>query len=471
MFKIGDDGEIEGLPPLEKPKRGESRRRRLLRAAAIFALVAIPTIVITLAGLAGILIVTGTLKLNRATPTPSATFPPTAAPTASADMACIARLGSPKLLFYAAIGRLGDQINLDKHGFYETDPQGSDACLLLNIAPAIVMRWSPDRRHIAFGVQTSNYELSSFDLYIMNSDGSNVQHTPYSWLVEWPPQWLPDGNSLLFADRAPNADKPNIILIDVESGKIKTLARGQMPSLSPDGQHIAFIQRSATQVAYFVMNNDGSHIQFLGMGDSRIGRPDWSPDSQRILILTARHWIVVKVDGSDPRPLPYSNFMDNAVQWALAGQRLGVVRTERTPRLSGEIWIDILNFKTATTYSVKLAESKPIRSIHFLVSNDDQHVYFYVVSDQPAFDIGGIYMVDANGTNLRHLTTQPVDDLSPARDQPRITLDNNYLTFSYDGALWLMNPDGSGLHKLPNKTGLFIFAFAWEPPMENNHDR
>ena len=56
-------------------------------------------------------------------------------------------------------------------------------------------RWSPDGRRVAFKSNRSG----SYNLYVMNADGSNVVRLTDHGLNDHDPTWLPDGESLVFS--------------------------------------------------------------------------------------------------------------------------------------------------------------------------------------------------------------------------------------------------------------------------------
>ncbi len=49
-----------------------------------------------------------------------------------------------------------------------------------------------------------------------------------------------------------------------------------MPSWSPDGARLAFVSRSASDIAVWTMDQDGGNKRRLVTGDA----PDWGPNGQ-----------------------------------------------------------------------------------------------------------------------------------------------------------------------------------------------
>lgn len=126
--------------------------------------------------------------------------------------------------------------------------------------------WSPDGGRIVFG---SNRNGNS-DLFLMNSDGSNVTQLTNNAANDSYPGWSPDGTKIVFSsDRyrpssnstgdifVMDADGSNVIRLTTQPGDHFTAA------WSPSGTHVVFGSRSEIgsglgPSAIWVMNADGS---------------------------------------------------------------------------------------------------------------------------------------------------------------------------------------------------------------------
>jgi hypothetical protein len=104
----------------------------------------------------------------------------------------------------------------DDAEIYVVSPEGSDPIrLTYNEAEDVEPVWSPDGRQIAFLSDRGG----SFDLYIMNADGTDTRQAVSlaldnpRWDGEFSYSWLPDGKFILFGDR----------LIELETGKLTQL--------------------------------------------------------------------------------------------------------------------------------------------------------------------------------------------------------------------------------------------------------
>ncbi len=122
--------------------------------------------------------------------------------------------------------------------------------------------WSPDGKRIAF---CSNRDGKS-EIYMMNSDGSDVKRLTNNLSEDFGPVWSPDGNKLLFdSERDGNKE---IYVMDADGGNQIRLTRNNATdsatSWSPDGSQIAFASNrvdGSYNYDIYVMNADGSNVR------------------------------------------------------------------------------------------------------------------------------------------------------------------------------------------------------------------
>lgn len=97
--------------------------------------------------------------------------------------------------------------------------------------------FSPDGQRVAFASDRSG----NWDIYIINSDGSNLVQVTYASSFEYAPTWSPDGRFLAYqSDRDGNDE---IYIQDLDTGNVRRLtdaADSMVGALwSPDGNYIA----------------------------------------------------------------------------------------------------------------------------------------------------------------------------------------------------------------------------------------
>src|SRR5882724_4433863 len=130
-------------------------------------------------------------------------------------------------------------------------------------------KWSPDGTKIAF-VRGDIFDQSSREIYVTNADGSNVQRlTSYpTWNAD--PRWSPDGTKIAFVRRRVGTPQcPSGAFCSYEiyvmnaNGTNQTRltdspAGDYSPIFSPDSSKIAFISHRDGNSDIYVMNADGS---------------------------------------------------------------------------------------------------------------------------------------------------------------------------------------------------------------------
>jgi TolB protein len=186
--------------------------------------------------------------------------------------------------------------------------------------------WSPDGQWVAF-VSTRPETADTFDLHIVNVASSSVRYTVENTYVgdpSWspdsvnvifasrdlriqelntktgllrelefdmdadfaPPQWTPDGDSILFRVFS----QPHGIYIgDVNTGATRQLAQidaNSSPQWSPDGRRIAVIGIVANTHDLFALNADGSNLTNVTNDTQEETNFTWLPNSEDIIYAT-----------------------------------------------------------------------------------------------------------------------------------------------------------------------------------------
>ena len=183
----------------------------------------------------------------------------------------------------------------------------------------------------------TSFRNGSFDLYVMNADGSKQRRLTTPARSFLPPAWSPDGRRIAFAsgpgacildihrvhfvsERNVGTTDVDISVANADGSGLRRLTRGPgvdcAPVWSPDGQKIAFqrllVRGEGDKIVGFdfdvyVINADGSEERNL-TGDALSERPIWSPDGRKIAFWSgpdgAGGVYVMNADGSERRAVP-----------------------------------------------------------------------------------------------------------------------------------------------------------------------
>ena len=158
----------------------------------------------------------------------------------------------------------------------------------------IVGRLSPDGQRLAF----SKRYLGVWDLYTINSDGTDERRITRDSPPDMMPSWSADGTQLAFARGEPSQSDLYLITGDGSGLEQLTDLDGyeQAPTWSPDGKRIAFIWGHGDINGWghpgelWVIDRDGSNLQQLRQEDTT--HPVWSPNGRQI--------VTAGIDGDGP---------------------------------------------------------------------------------------------------------------------------------------------------------------------------
>jgi TolB protein len=119
--------------------------------------------------------------------------------------------------------------------------------------------WSPDGKRIAFVSRSPEIIGGAYwlQVYVIDSDGSNLRmitRSPHSTFV---PKWSADGKSIAFVIEY-HGVRANIFEMSADGGNLKRLTAGPKfdgwPAYSPDGTKLAFESNRNGNYEIYVMS-------------------------------------------------------------------------------------------------------------------------------------------------------------------------------------------------------------------------
>lgn len=191
-----------------------------------------------------------------------------------------------KLLFQARIEDNTEicSINLDGFGFANISRNPSR-----DMTPA----FSPDGTRIAFAASRAS-GTGTFEIYVMDADGSNPTLIFGDRAISSGPAWAPDGKTIVFSNDREGGRIGNFELFSVslDGGPEKRLTVRPRydvdPAFSPDGKRIAFVSNSDGNAEIYLMNADGSGLLRLTRDPGSDLYPHWSPDGKKLIFTSDR---------------------------------------------------------------------------------------------------------------------------------------------------------------------------------------
>ena len=301
----------------------------------------------------------------------------------------------------------------DHFEIYRADADRGLAVRLTSLVrESIRPAWSPDGTQIAFFALRAHPDGVS-GLYVMELEGHNPRLL--STIVgQSNPAWSPDSRSITYSSDQPGSE--GVYRIVIAGGAVQQISdkATSLLAVSPDGRQIAFMAACDNNCDIFVVDADGSNLRQLTRNGLFDVFPAWSPDSKQIAFMSNRDEFfeiyVVDADcttrpggcDANARRLTNNRDFDGFPNWSPDGQKV-VLSSDRDGGNFDLYSIDVTCIKNhgdcaAATQRLTYQSGRDLSPVW---SPDGQRIAFISGRD--------VYVMDADGQNVRHL----MDDVLP----------------------------------------------------------
>jgi TolB protein len=229
-------------------------------------------------------------------------------------------------------------------------------------------------------------------------------------------------------------------------------ADATMPAASPDGHRIAFVRRGEI----YVMRSNGSQVRRLTRSGASEGAPAWSADSRWIAYSSesSGHSSIWKMRNDGRRKTRLAVGLVGAPAWSPNGRRIAYAA-------HGRIWL--MNANGRAKHALTHAPSGSGVDWAPAWSPDGRRVaYQSNVGTGPRELTDEVWVVNAGGSHPVRLTRNALNDSHPVWSP-----DGSWLLFESErpnaaggNHLWLMHPNGKGLHRAASWAGEQIWP-SW----------
>jgi TolB protein len=162
--------------------------------------------------------------------------------------------------------------------------------------------WSQDGSKIAYS--------ENGDIFVSNPDGSSAINLTHSPAIDVSPTWSPDGRLIAFVSN--RSGVPQIYVMNSDGSNVRRITLGAYdtdPSWSPNFgiNRIVFVRVEGSEANIFTISPDGTDEHRLTRGVRRNENPSWSPDGHYITFSStrsgAKNIYVMYLNGENQRPL------------------------------------------------------------------------------------------------------------------------------------------------------------------------
>ncbi len=273
---------------------------------------------------------------------------------------------------------------------------------------------------IAFESMRGNEGIEYFEICLINSDGTDEQILTNNIFYDGMPSISPDGNKIAFiSTRDGNYE---LYVMNTDGSDLCRLTENSVyefsPKWSPDGAKIAFCSYISGNADIYTINADGSNLIRLTSENADNDGPDWSPNGNQIVFSSTRNGggkeiFVMNSDGTNQVQITNLGHDNYQADWSPDGQKIAFMTDKYSSGNGYEIAtinIDGTNIMRLTNnfYHDEMPEWSP----------DGEKIAFF----SGVFGSEGIFIMNVDGSNPQKITNNMGRDYP--HDWREISTDN-----------------------------------------------
>ena len=308
--------------------------------------------------------------------------------------------------------------------------------------------------HVSSSPQVDSVAPPSFEIHVINADGTGHAQISDSRDDKFNPVWSPDGASILYTGHSSLGSRP-IYVMDADGANPRQVTGdGLHPAWSPDGSFVVY----SDSAEIFTANSDGTGSRQITdtLGDTSSWDPVLSPDGTRIAFRRGFVYgsiYVIATDGSEPVPVIRDTDRWDLPVWSPDSTRLAYSTATRYSEGIESNHIAVVDADgdgaaNLTSDHETLGEG---RAVCPAWSPDGTHIAF---AGRPGGESGDleIWVMDADGASITQLTDNLDSEGCPlwSPDGTRLlyTIYRDLGDLFPASEIWVMHADGTGQRML-----------------------